>query len=464
MFSTTVIWIGPEGEPAQSARELVVSVGGCRFETASSSEDVLERAKCGAVSLVLVYCADAEQEQAAVDMLGEIERAELRLPLIAISKDPDLDRKVRLIRRGAIDSLATPVDKSRLTMLVDVLTVRSRQVPAEIRSNVPADSAPSQSRVNGYLFHSPQGRDLLEQMHLVAPLQSTVLLTGETGTGKTHLARIIHELSPRKAKPFLTVQCGALSPTLLQSELFGHARGAFTSADRDHVGKLAEVGDGTILLDEIDSIPLEAQARLLRAVEERVFEPVGSNRTQKLKARLIVATNRSLEQEAAEGRFRSDLYYRLNVVEFPLAPLRERRELIRPLIRKFLIDVCARNEREAVAISGDAVAALEAFDWPGNVRELRNVIERAIALCPGHTVEEKDLPDSIRYCNAHSNGREKTPHFSAFNRLDWSRKDAEVKRLVQALDQNNHNRTKAARELGISRVTLYKKLHKYGLI
>src|SRR5262249_42272148 len=219
---------------------------------------------------------------------------------------------------------------------------------------------------------------------------------GETGTGKTRLARLIHELSPRRDQPFLAVNCAALPASLMESEMFGHVRGAFTGADRDRSGKFAEAGSGTLLLDEIDALPLTLQAKLLRVVEERAFEPVGSNKSQAMQARLVVASNRCLEEEAAAGRFRADLYYRLDVVSFFLPPLRDPSDLIRPLVGPLVAEFAARNGRAVSGVSAEALEALEAYGWPGNIRELRNVVERGVALCPGAQVELEDLPAALR--------------------------------------------------------------------
>jgi DNA-binding NtrC family response regulator len=303
----------------------------------------------------------------------------------------------------------------------------------------------------------------------VAPQNTTVLLCGETGTGKTCLARVIHELSPRRDKPFLVVNCGMLSANLIESELFGHVKGAFTGADRDRSGKFSEVGEGTLLLDEIDALPLSLQAKLLRVLEERVFEPVGSNRTYAMKARLIVASNRDLDLDVANRRFRADLYYRLNVVSFALPPLRERRDIIAPLVERFRADFAAHNDRPIKGISDEAQTALQQYDWPGNIRELRNVVERAVALCAGPLIEIEDLPERLRGSATKAGGAvavtaQTDSGHSSTGTLADAKNEAEYQRIVAALQRHNNNRLRAAAELGISRMTLYKKLHYFGLV
>ncbi len=352
-----------------------------------------------------------------------------------------------LFRAGAADLLEVPDELPHLAHLADALTRRlvSPQGPE------PGEEEPD-----------PVFDALLQQVRRVAGQETTLLFTGETGTGKTRLARLAHEMSPRRAEPFLVVDCGALSDSLVESELFGHARGAFTGADRDRPGKLAAAAGGTLLLDEVNSLPLPLQAKLLRAADERVFEPVGCDRPQPLRARLLAASNAPLEQEVAAGRFRADLYYRLNVVGFHLPPLRERPGAVAPLAARFLREFAARNRPDVAGLAAETAAALAGYRWPGNVRELRNVVERAVALCPGSLVGPRDLPEAVRAAA----GPSVAPSAEADGpvTLRQSKAEAETLRITEALRKHGNNRLRAAAELGISRMGLYKKLHKYGLL
>jgi DNA-binding NtrC family response regulator len=314
----------------------------------------------------------------------------------------------------------------------------------------------------------PEMIRLLDQAQRVAPQNTTILISGETGTGKSRLARLIHELSPRRDQPFLVVNCGALAAGLIESELFGHVRGAFTGAVGTRNGRLAEVGSGMLLLDDIDGLPPALQVKLLRAVEERVFEPVGANQPHSMRARLIAASNRDLKEEVAAGRFRADLYFRLNVLELHLPALRQRRQIIVDLAREFLIEFAPDNDRPVHGIAGCALRALEAYDWPGNIRELRNVMERAAALCPSQEVRLSDLPDHL-----HRPGNDLSSILSVraadsvahapTARRPQTLAEIEAVCIEEALRRHRHNRRCAATELGISRVTLYKKMLKYGL-
>jgi DNA-binding NtrC family response regulator len=319
--------------------------------------------------------------------------------MLVVSEDHHPAQGLALLRLGVVDYLPRPLNLNRLSCLVERLVVSARLDCQKAGSLVAEDR--SVDRAAGRVEPCPDGvaaepDTLLEQVHQIAPLDTTVLLEGETGTGKTRLGAIIHAISPRREAPFVVVNCGALSVGLIESEMFGHVRGAFTDAHTDRTGKFAEAGRGTLFLDEIDSLPVPVQSKLLRAVEARVFEPVGSNKSRALEARLIVASNRPLRDEVAAGRFRADLYYRLNVVGFVIPSLRQRVSAIPGLAQEFLAEYSAKTGREIQGIAPDALQRLLAHTWPGNIRELRNVLERAVALCKEPIIRLVDLPAALQ--------------------------------------------------------------------
>ncbi len=468
MFAANILFVGRD-EAVQRAAFEASDRAGCRFQSAENLDAALLEIHAGAVSLVLFHLKSQDEEPQLARLLHEADCGQQPIPVVVLAEEIGWAARLRLLQLGVVDCLLHPLDHSRLAFLVDFLTIRARYEGLRVAADSVPNGPVPKTDIAGFVFSSPKMRAMLEQIRAVAPLDTNVLVTGETGTGKTRLAEVIHQLSPRKEKPLVVVHCAALPATLLESELFGHVKGAFTSADQDRTGKFDEAADGTLLLDEVDCLPLECQAKLLRAVENRVFEAVGSPRTRQMRARLIAASNRPLEDLVAAGEFRSDLYYRLNVVNFSLPPLRDRRKLIRPLVARFLGDFSSQAGRHVTAVSAAALAALERFDWPGNVRELRNVLERAVALCTRPTIEVGDLPEAIRRFNGvaadGADGRSRTDLAcsSGGSGLERARKEAELRRLVDALDRHNNNRSRAAVELGISRVTLYKKLRRYGI-
>ena len=361
--------------------DLIVAPGAAEAPQAVARNDVV---------LVLAHqdcIGEVEEVNRLVRAVAEDKRS---LPTIVLSNRHRAEQALELLRSGVADYLIRPLDLSRLTYLVEVLTLRARLAPPayvpRLRSQAACSFRAAETAQRFLDQPATSMERMMEQVRRVAALDTTILLGGETGTGKTRLARLIHELSPRRELPFLAVNCGALSATLIESELFGHVKGAFTGADRDHTGKFAEVGKGTLLLDEIDSLPPALQAKLLRAVEERLFEPVGSNSSLPVQARLIAASNRPLDQEAAASRFRSDLYYRLNVISFTLPPLRERRDTIPHFAMQFIAEFAARSARQVDGISVGGVAGHpgprlarqyprapqqhrtghRALSWPGN--------------------------------------------------------------------------------------------------
>jgi two-component system response regulator HydG len=466
MIAQAISLMSGDAALARSVRAIVAGMQNLRLLTGDTVAETCERLqRHEPIALLLFHLVGKEDFHDAARLLKAVVEAKRPVATLILCEHYQAERALALLRLGAADCLAQPFDLARLGFLIDVLTVRARLANAP--ADPIADSVQALGEANPFLYDGGAGMDrLMEQVVRIAPQETTVLLTGATGTGKTRLAGLIHELSPRRAEPFLVVQCGALSTTLIDSELFGHVRGAFTGADRERAGKFTDAGRGTILLDEIDALGPAQQAKLLRAVDERLFEPVGSNKTMPIRARLIAATNKELEEEVRAGRFREDLYYRLQVVEFALPPLRERAGVIPGMVQQFIREFATRNTRPVHGIATDAMPAMQTYDWPGNVRELRNAIERAVALCPGTELQLSDLPEPVR-CLANSTapaGSARTTSQANQGTLAETKESAEAARITAALARNRNNRLRAAAELGISRMTLYKKLYRYGLM
>jgi DNA-binding NtrC family response regulator len=305
---------------------------------------------------------------------------------------------------------------------------------------------------------SPAMKEIFEIVQQVAPTRATILITGESGTGKELVAKAIHQLSPRAKLPFVTVHCAALAPTLLESELFGHEKGAFTGAHERRIGRFEQAQGGTLFLDEIGEIDATIQVKLLRFLGERTFERVGSNKTLTADVRLLTATNKNLEELVKAGKFREDLFFRLHVVDIHLPPLRERAGDIPLLAQNVLREFAEENAKSVKDFTADALEALMSCRWPGNVRELRTAIEHAVVLCRGERISVRDLPPSVRGGTV---GR--AAEGQAFQRNDLTVKEAEQQLIMRALKETNGNRTVAAKKIGMSRRTFHRKLHTYHL-
>jgi DNA-binding NtrC family response regulator len=428
-----------------------------------------------------VYLAD--DAQAAMQLLEQehfdVMLTDLRLPnedgmkLIARAKSlprPPVcilmtaygseDVAVEAMKRGADDYIA----KGRLQ--IDELemrinrALRHRTLEAEnvsLRSQLG-----SKFTMGNVIGQSGPMREVLEVIQQVAPSRATVLIEGESGTGKEMAARLIHQLSPRATQPMISVHCAALPATLLEAELFGHEKGAFTGAHERRIGRFEQAQGGTLFLDEIGEIDATLQIKLLRFLGERTFERIGSNKTLSADVRLISATNKRLEELVKTGAFREDLFFRLRVVEIRMPPLRERPEDVPLLAHAFLKEFAAENEKKVTQFTPEAMELLGNYSWPGNVRELRTAVERAVVLCRGEKIGARDLPPSVRAGSAEAIAGSYPPSALIASK-PLSVKEAEKQLIIRALKDSDGNRTVAAKKLGMSRRTLHRKLRVYQL-
>jgi len=361
---------------------------------------------------------------------------------------------VEAMKRGADDYIA----KGR--MQIDELEMRIarslRRQNLEVENVALRQQLDTKFGLENIVGESAVMREVFEVVQQVAPTRATVLLLGESGTGKELIAKAIHQLSPRAKQPMVTVHCAALSPTLLESELFGHEKGAFTGAHERRIGRFEQAQGGTLFLDEIGEVDTTIQIKLLRFLGERTFERVGSSKTISADVRLVTATNKNLEELVKAGTFREDLFFRLNAVPIHLPPLRERTGDVPLLARAFLREFAKENSKPVKEFTSDALDALSAYNWPGNVRELRAAMEHAVVFCRGERVTLRDLPPSIRNAPAFPMGSTTIPS-------ELTVKEAEKQLLMRALKETGGNRTLAAKKIGMSRRTLHRKLHTYNL-
>ena len=365
---------------------------------------------------------------------------------------------VDAMRQGADDYIAKgrlQIDELEMRIARAVRSQKLETENRELRSQVD-----NKFGLENVIGESPGMQEIFEVVQQVAPARASVLVLGESGTGKELIAKAIHNLSPRAKQSLVTVHCAALSPTLLESELFGHEKGAFTGAHERRIGRFEQANGGTLFLDEIGEIDQSIQVKLLRFLGERTFERVGSNKTQTADVRLIAATNRNLEEQIVKGDFREDLFFRLRVVEMHLPPLRDRGTDVIMLAKLFLKEFARENSKSVEGLHPDTVELLLNHSWPGNVRELRTAIEHAVVLCRDDTVTVRDLPPSIRGESsivAHPDAKE------VLNKKNLTVEDAEKALIIRALKEFEGNRTKAAKKIGMSRRTLHRKLHSYNL-
>jgi len=370
------------------------------------------------------------------------------LPVIIMTAYSSVDDAVEVIQQGAHDYLTKPLDFDRLRLAL-LRAVDHHQVSSKKQQAEPG-SAKLETAIIG---SSPPMLELLEMVSYVAPTEATVLIHGESGTGKELVAEALHANSERRKEPFIKVNCAALVEGLLESELFGHEKGAFTGAEKRREGKFVQADLGTLFLDEIGETSQAMQVKLLRVLQEQELQRVGGEETIKVDVRIIAATNRNLEEEVAENRFREDLYYRLNVVMLTVPPLRDRREDIPKLVEYFAHKFAEKNRRVLDGITSECMELLSRYSWPGNVRELENAVERGIILMRGTELTEKSLPLSIQKKLPSPDTLETTEPVSLF--------DAEKQLILKTLIDTAGNKSEASRRLGITRKTLQSKLNRY---
>ncbi len=388
----------------------------------------------------LVLCDVRMAEMDGIETLKEIKALNPAIPVLIMTAFSSVETAVEALKTGALDYLIKPLDFDNLQTTLENALAHTR---------APASELPSVSASQfGMVGKSPAMQQLLSEIAMVAPSDATVLIHGDSGTGKELVARALHASSARSDKPLVTLNCAALNESLLESELFGHEKGAFTGADKRREGRFVEADGGTLFLDEIGDISPMMQVRLLRAIQEREVQRVGSNQTISVDVRLIAATHRDLAQEVQAGRFRQDLYYRLNVVTIEMPALRQRQEDIPLLADHFRQRFAERNRKAVKGFTPRAMDLLIHYDWPGNIRELENAIERSVVLLTGEYISERELPLAIA----------SQPLPLVADQAIQPLVEVEKEVILAALEKTGGNKTEAARQLGITRKTLLAKL------
>ncbi len=431
------------------ALEFLLSREGYHVETAPSAERALSKFEKNEYDLVL---SDLRMEgMDGIELLEKIKSVEPSTIFIIMTAFASVDNAVEAMKKGAEDYIVKPFVNDDVKMSIRrLLNYRSLKRENEILRRELSNRVSN----NRFVGDSPQVRELFRVLEKVIPTKSNILLLGESGTGKGVLAEIIHSNSPRTKKPFLSINCSAIPETLLESELFGYKKGAFTGANADKVGLIAAADEGTLFLDEIGDMPVALQSKLLKVIEEGEFLRLGDVRPINVDVRIIAATNTKIEEAVAKGEFREDLYYRLNVIELTIPPLRERREDIPLLVKHFLDDLNRKHSAGIKGVDDKAMDALCSYGWPGNVRELGNMLERAVVMCSSDTIMFEDLPAGKLSASASG---------AAEGSLKESLEYYERKVILEGLSVNNQNKEATAKALNIDLATLYRKMKKLDI-
>jgi len=430
--------------------EFSLAEAGYRVQAAASGEDGLRLFEKNSFDAVITDIT--MPGMSGMDVLAKIRLRDPRLPVIIITAYGTIESAVEAMKQGAFDYVTKPFNRDELRLTLDkaLRMTRIERENVELRAEIKG-----RYRFDGIIGSSEKIRAVLEIAGRVAASDASVLITGESGTGKELLAKGIHFNSRRAEGPFVAVNCAAIPENLIESELFGHVRGAFTGAVKDKEGKFELADGGTLFLDEIGDLRIDLQAKILRALQERQVDRVGGGLPIPVDVRVIAATNKDIERAVKDGKFREDIYYRLSVIAIHMPPLRERKDDIPLLVRHFINKF---NKDSDVRIDPEAVDVLTAYGWPGNVRELENSIERASVLRRGDTITRAELPDKL--------GKEKASVENIILNLPdegISLEDLEKNLIIKALEKHKGNQTKAAEYLGITRPTLIYRMDKYGI-
>jgi two-component system response regulator AtoC len=439
-----VLVVDDEAIVRESLRDWLSDIGHqvLTAENGHQALEVIEKEKPGIAIVDLVMPG-----MDGIELLKRAKEIFPRIEVIIITAYGSIPTAINAMREGAYDYIEKPFCPEKAELLVEKLTEHQQLIDENISLRRKLEE---RYQFENIIAKSPKMQQVIEVIKVVAKSNATVLITGESGTGKELIARAIHSQSYRKDKPFVAVSCAALPESLLESELFGHEKGAFTGAHAQRRGKFEAANRGSLFLDEIGEMSVNIQVHLLRVLEEKEFTRVGGNELIKVDVRVISATNKDMKKAVANGQFREDLYYRLNVVPIEVPPLRERKEDIPLLGQYFLKKFAVENQKEITGFSPEATNFLLNYEWPGNVRELENAIERAVILAKNSYIEVADLP-------------QENPPLAHSALAGKSLKEAERERILSVLNETGRNYSEAARILGISRATLHNKVKAYGL-
>jgi DNA-binding NtrC family response regulator len=453
-MSQEKILIVEDEENERTGLAELISSWGYRVETARDGVEGYE--KITAWSPAIVVTDLKMPRMGGLELIERLSSSSQSVAVIVVTAQGTIDSAVQAMRMGAYDYITKPIDISRLkTILQNASALVGTKVELEVTRRKLRDSGSLGTLIGA----SKKMQEIFRLIEMVAPSTASVLITGASGTGKELVARTTHELSPRRNKPFVAINCAAIPETLIESEIFGHEKGAFTGAVERRTGCFELAEGGTLLLDEIGEMPIATQAKLLRVLEDRKLRRLGSRIETTVDVRVLAATNKVPEEAVARGELRNDLYYRLNVFNIHMPPLREHKEDVPDLVQSLLSDMSSKHDRKVGAVSEAVLNVFRSYSWPGNVRELRNTLERAVIVCDGAVVETKHLPPGFGQATVRTSVDD--PDVIRLS-VGMTVEEAEKLLVLKTLESTNNNKTRAAEILAISLKTLHNKLKEYG--